>query len=274
MRWHCGMDTAQILAVPQHRDRCLGHWSPIFQMYPAPWSTIRRKIARYPKTTILLILFLITAFPYFVLWRLEKGKYGRWYWNYFASLHPALVHVLPTGGWDPITGPPRWIQEIYDAPWMGTWTVPDLSVPISQRIGDQSAISHRYNNYSSPVILKLHVFSTVQEKARQKRRLIRKLSPVLNIPKEYRHLIEMKFVLGHAYREDWSVDEEMEKLLREEQEEYGDLLRLELVHGENLREGKILDWIHAVGSGEDGGREAWWLFKVDDDVSLSRQQHP
>jgi len=97
----------------------------------------------------------------------------------------------------------------------------------------------------------------------------RELSPLLNIPAPYRHLIELKFVLGHAYRGDWSVDEEMEASLGEEQAVYGDLMRLDLEHGENLREGKILDWIHAVGSGEDGGREAWWVFKVDDDVRHS-----
>jgi len=80
-------------------------------------------------------------------------------------------------------------------------------------------------------------------------------------------LIEIKFVLGHAYKEDWAVNTELELLMEEEQKLYGDLIRLNLEHGENLREGKILDWIHVGGSGEDGGRPGWYLFKVDDDVS-------
>ena len=52
-----------------------------------------------------------------------------------------------------------------------------------------------------------------------------------------------------------------------EEREYGDILRLPgLWRGENLRDGKILQWIRDVGEGKDG-RDAWYLFKVDDDVS-------
>jgi hypothetical protein len=79
--------------------------------------------------------------------------------------------------------------------------------------------------------------------------------------------VELKFVMGHAYKENWEVDQEMEDLLAEEQKQYGDLIRLNLIHGENLREGKILDWIRASGTGDDGGRPGWYLFKMDDDVS-------
>jgi len=97
--------------------------------------------------------------------------------------------------------------------------------------------------------------------------LIRELSPLEKIPAEYRHLVEVKFVVGHALKEDGGVDEVMEGLLREEQDMFGDVLKLDLARGENLREGKILDWIYAVGEGKDRGREAWYLFKIDDDVS-------
>lgn len=74
-------------------------------------------------------------------------------------------------------------------------------------------------------------------------------------------------MLGHAEDGAGQVDEAVEALLAEEQDEYGDLIRLHIAHGENMNEGKTLDWLRAVGTGQDGGREAWWLFKVDDDVS-------
>jgi hypothetical protein len=141
---------------------------------------------------------------------------------------------------------------------MGEFDLPQLSPPRYQQ-----------GKLVSPALVKLHVFSTVTAKSREKRFLVRRLSPLNNIPKAYRHLFELKFVLGHAYKPNWEVDEEMEALLAQEQEEYGDLVRLNLVHGENLREGKILDWMRAAGTGDDGGRPAWWLFKVDDDVSAS-----
>ena len=190
-----------------------------------------------------------------MLWRVQNGKHGRWYWNYAVSLHPMFAYIVPGGGWGPIDYPPRWIPEIYEAPWMGTFDLPKLSVP-----------KHKDDKLVSPVILKLHIFSTVSAKSWEKRRLLRKHSYLQNIPPAYRHLIEIKFVLGHAYKEDWAVDTELEVLLEEEQKLYGDLIRLNLEHGENLREGKILDWIRAAGTGGDGGRPGWYLFKVDDDV--------
>ncbi|RSH91486.1 hypothetical protein EHS25_009785 [Saitozyma podzolica] len=190
---------------------------------------------------------------------MHKGDLGRWYYNYAAALHPALAYVVPPGDWGPVENPPRWVQEVYDAPWMGEFDLPQLSSP-----------RYHEGKLVSPALVKLHVFSTVTAKSREKRFLIRRLSPLNSIPKAYRHLFELKFVLGHAYKPNWDVDEEMESLLAQEQEEYGDLVRLNLVHGENLREGKILDWMRAAGTGDDGGRAAWWLFKVDDDNTLLR----
>lgn len=218
---------------------------------------LRRKAVQRPRITGLVAVFLLTALPYFILWRLHMGKFGRWYWNYGVAIHPIMVSLLPSGDWGGVGNPPRWVQEIHDSPWMGEWPMPLLTKPKYDEHG----------KLTSPVIAKLHIFSTVQEKARQKRKLIRQLTVLDQIPEEYRHLIEIKFVMGHAYKENWEVDQEMEDLLKLEQEEHGDLIRLSLVHGENLREGKILDWMHAAGSGEDGGRPGWWTFKVDDDVS-------
>lgn len=198
----------------------------------------------------------VAAFAYYKLWRVHKGDYGRWYWNYGLSIHPFLLYLMPKGDWGHVEGTPRWVEEVYHAPWMGEFQPPALSPPV-----------YDAGRVISPAILKLHVFSTVTIDAYAKRRLIRKHSPLLNLPEEYRHLVEMRFVLGHAYNEDGTVDTELEVLLAEEGRVHDDLIRLDLLHGENLREGKILDWIHAAGTGEDGGRPAWYLFKCDDDVS-------
>lgn len=123
---------------------------------------------------------------------------------------------------------------------------------------------------SSPAIIKFHVFSTaVSESSYEKRKLIRRLSPIYQIPPEYRHLIDIKFVMGYNYLDTWGppLNETMESKIREEEREYGDIMRIpDMWRGENLRDGKILQWIRDVGQGKDG-RDAWYLFKVDDDVS-------
>ncbi|KAK4685573.1 hypothetical protein P7C73_g4576, partial [Tremellales sp. Uapishka_1] len=222
---------------------------------------ISRKVLRHPTKTALLSLAVLYAAVYCTLWILNLGWRGRWHWNYAVALHPALAYVIPKGDWTSPTDPPHWVQEIYDAPWMGDFDVPHLS----PRVYSFTSSYH----LASPVILKLHIISTVSTESRQKRHLIRRLSPLFTIPSPYRHLIELKFVLGHAYRADGSVDDAVEAALAEEQDSYGDLLRLNLTHGENLRGGKILDWIRAVGTGLDGGREAWWLVKADDDAVLN-----
>ena len=206
-----------------------------------------------------LLVFLFFFLPFLVLRHWYNGDLGRWYWNYAVSLHPIFAHIEPGGIWGHPSQPPKFFPEIYSAPWMGEFSPPRLTKPV-----------YKDGQLISPVILKLHVFSTIQSKDWEKRRLLRRHSYLNNIPPAYRHLIEIKFVLGHAYKEDWAVDTELELLLAEEQRIHGDLIRLNLEHGENLREGKILDWIHAAGDGSDGGRPGWYLFKVDDDVSLVR----
>jgi hypothetical protein len=230
-------------------------------------NILRRRCAQRPALTFGFVAAVIVAAVYFTLWRVFLRNDGRWYWNWLATVHPALVHLVPAGSWGPIENPPRFVPEIYDAPWMGTWKLPKLSKPVRRHDTSKSALENPPPSLLSPAIVKLHVFSTVWPKAQAKRRLIRELSPIYQIPCQYRHLIEVKFVLGHAYKANWHVDEEIEASLKEEQDKYGDLVRLNITHGENLREGKILDWMRAAGSGSDGGRPAWWLFKVDDDVS-------
>jgi hypothetical protein len=225
----------------------------------------RPRLRQHPRRS-LLVASLLLSLLYLTLWIVEKTKFGRWYWNYAAAIHPVLLYIMPPGKWGSIDRPPRWVQEIHDAPWMGEWELPELSPPLFERRGNDEA---QQEQLTSPALIKLHVFSTAFPGARAKRDLIRRLSPMLNIPLPYRHLVELKFVLGHAEDGDGGVDEAVEALLAEEQNERGDLIRLRIAHGENMNEGKTLDWIRAVGTGQDGGKEAWWLFKVDDDVSGS-----
>lgn len=155
---------------------------------------------------------------------------------------------------------------------------PPVVAPFSEQEPDRRdrGISRQFTKQHkqlvSPAILKLHVFSTaVSEKAYKRRQLFRELSPLHQLPPEYRHLVELKFVLGYPLQNngwDENVDEEAEARLQAEQAEHGDLFRLEgLWRGENLREGKILQWIRDVGLGKDSPRHAWYLFKLDDDVS-------
>jgi hypothetical protein len=115
-----------------------------------------------------------------------------------------------------------------------------------------------------PALLMLHVFSMPDASSRRRRSMIRTHNPDLSVPAEYRHLVEIKFVLGHSEVREGMSDEEKEGIKREEkkieleQAVFGDLIRLDnLKHGENMNEGKTLEWIRWVG--RPGGREAQWV---------------
>lgn len=222
---------------------------------------LRQRMRRHPIQAVFLILFTLlfvlwVAMRLTWIWLVNGDFFERFYWNYGVYLHPGMERIMPIGLWNPPYDPPRWVPEVYDAPWMGEWDVPALSPPV-----------YKGSELVSPAIVKLHVFSTARESARQKRAFIRSVSPLYNIPPAYRHLIELKFILGHAVHQNGTANLEEEDKIEQEQETYGDLVRLQLKNGENLREGKILQWIHAVGAGLDSNREAWYVFKVDDDVS-------
>ncbi len=68
--------------------------------------------------------------------------------------------------------------------------------------------------------------------------------------------MEIKYVVGQARDENGEIDLHMKRSREEEQQTYRDLMSLKgLKHGENHCEGKILEWLRAVGNGQDGGRE-------------------
>ena len=226
--------------------------------------------------TSLIVFILFLCLPYVILPHIN-AYWVRWWWNYGASFHPSLAHVLPHGQWKPVDHPPRFVEEIFHAPWMGEWEIPRLSTPTFNPWDDAHSpfpphpmASSASRGLLSPVLVKIHIFSTPTLSAQAKRNLIRSTSPLLNIPPPYRHLVEVKFIIGSALDSEGEIDREAEKSTDVEEAEHGDLVRLKLKNGDNLREGKILDWIRAVGTGADGGREAWFVFKVDDDVSSAR----
>lgn len=224
-----------------------------------------RRLRLWKRVAIVAALAVIV--PYLGLWLSFWVGPGRWLWNYTISWHPALRHVVPPGPWGPLSGDPIWIEQIYESPHMSTWDIPELTSPKYRAEEPHSSHIVGPPTYTSPSLLKLHVFSTIRNVSRPKRDVIRRLSPIYTIPAHLRHLVEVKFVLGKPKHSNGQIDEERQKEFEDEQAEFGDLFQLDLKNGENLREGKILDWIRAVGDGEDGGRESLWLFKMDDDVS-------
>lgn len=95
----------------------------------------------------------------------------------------------------------------------------------------------------------------------------------MGLPEEYRHLVDLKFVLGMPKEECRDRVNEVvcpgvaaEERAIQEEEQYGDLLRLDgLKGGENMDEGKTWEWLRHIGNGP---REAQWVIKCDDDVSV------
>lgn len=136
------------------------------------------------------------------------------------------------------------VPALLEAPWMGSWPIPHLSAPVYQK-----------GTLTSPALLMMHIFSTPTADGVERRRFMRSLSPLHNVPPEWRHLVEVKFVLG--YPEDggkWISRATLDR----EQQKHGDLVLLEgLLGGENMNEGKTIQWIEYLGT--QSQREAQWV---------------
>lgn len=176
-------------------------------------------------------------------------------------------------------GMPVIFDELAAAPPLDTWRTPVVSL---ERGGT--------------ALMFLHIFSSISPEARAKRELIRDLTILQHVNERYRHLIDIKFVIGYPDPEKMALAEnegEMteengqgqdredgereppfdrqavlleEAAIEREMRRYGDVIRLEgLLHGENMNEGKSWEWIRWVGN--HSPREAQWVFKCDDDVS-------
>lgn len=134
--------------------------------------------------------------------------------------------------------------------------------------------------------------------------MIRTIDLLDVVPRRYRHLFEIKFVLGLPTPAELGQGESIigaelgerepetstrtegdaesvrvrgkqrgtarqavreEQEIQEESRRYGDIVRLEgLEGGENMDHGKSVEWLRWVGRRE---REGSWVIKCDDDVS-------
>nr|ODN87591.1 hypothetical protein L203_03370 [Cryptococcus depauperatus CBS 7841] len=145
------------------------------------------------------------------------------------------------------------VEVLKQSTWPGEWPIPALT-PAEWVNGE----------LVSPALLMLHIFSMPTTKARLRRDLIRHHSTLETIPEAYRHLIEVKFVLGKPPPGHAIYDEKEALEIDREEKLYGDLVRLEgLRGGENMNEGKSLEWLRWVGRRK---RVGLWVLKCDDDT--------
>jgi hypothetical protein len=174
--------------------------------------------------------------------------------NYILAHAPRWLGRHPEWIWKthPHFGDAEDIEILRHAPWPGTYEAPKLG--------------HVVDGKGDGALLMLHIFSMPNKHSRERRALIRKYHPLQTIPEEYRHLVEIKFVLGryHLSPEPEMGSEERKKIemeeeeMQAEQDMYGDLIRLEGLHGgENMNQGKTIEWMKWVG--REGGREAQWV---------------
>jgi hypothetical protein len=177
---------------------------------------------------------------------------------------------------------PHWgdienLEEMRKAPWPGSFAIPNLR-PLNEE--EEEVLTWNGNGFDrayeqEPALLMLHIFSMPTSSSRRRRALIRDHHPLNSVPEGYRHLVEIKFVLGHKEIHDEMSSEEKERLEMEEREmiveqrEFGDLIRLEGLHGgENMNQGKTIEWMRWVG--REGGRESQWVMYVLHTLSWTR----
>jgi hypothetical protein len=193
--------------------------------------------------------------------------------NYILANSPDWVAGKASWIWPdhPGWGETEDIQALRRAPWPGSTEIPSLRPKGDEDEGEMLTWNgsgfNRTQKVEVPALLMLHIFSMPNESSRRRRTLIRQFHPINSVPEEYRHLVEIKFVLGHNEVHDDMSSEEKDKLEMEEREmiveqrEFGDLIRLEgLHHGENMNQGKTIEWMRWVG--REGGREAQWVMYV------------
>lgn len=194
--------------------------------------------------------------------------------NYILAHSPNWVAGKDNWLWrdHPHWGEAEDISALREAPWPGSFTIPNLRKKEKEE-EEEEVLTWNGNGFNrtmkeeEPALLMLHIFSMPTSSSRRRRALIRQLHPINSIPLEYRYLVEIKFVLGHHEVHDDMSDEEKEKIEIEEREmiveqrEFGDLIRLEGLHGgENMNQGKTIEWMRWVG--REGGRESQWVMYV------------
>ncbi|GFZ46867.1 hypothetical protein JCM24511_04087 [Saitozyma sp. JCM 24511] len=247
---------------------------------------VRRGLLVVP-LALTILLYLVYRHP----------KYPLDYLNY---LTPNRTHVLwsdthGAGPWWGHADPPV-MPKLRSATWPGEWAVTPLRPPRVRSVseggsgdmdtgagmgieettgsgtgaedGSEIVVGGEVDT-ETPAWVMLHIFSMPTKEARRRRDLIRRYHPLQAVPEGYRHLVELKFVLGrppprgNETEDEWAWEDD--RALQREEETHGDLLHLEgLKGGENMNEGKSWEWIRHVG--REGARPAWWVLKCDDDT--------
>ena len=201
-------------------------------------------------TLLSLILFIHQyAIPY-------THIYNSWVYKYKQPSWLPRPSRVPPGG----LGTPPFVPELLCSTWPGEYPTPQLEAPRYNALGE----------LVSPALLMLHIPSIGTPKARRRRNLIRSIHLFSAIPGPYRHLVELKFILGRPDTKEatWEEVQYEEREIAMEQASYGDIIRLDdLEGGENMDHGKTIEWVRWVGKRE---RQARWVIKCDDDVSYDR----
>ncbi|CAK9785902.1 hypothetical protein CC85DRAFT_329921 [Cutaneotrichosporon oleaginosum] len=143
------------------------------------------------------------------------------------------------------------LPSLLNAPWPGSWPVPKLTAP-------------KYENGTlvSPALLMLHVMSTPSVAGAERRAFLRSVTPLKTVPPEYRHLVEVRFVLGYPPDGDKWVHR---KELDAEQAAHGDLFFLHGLAkgGENMNNGKTIAWMETLAAYP---RPTQYIIKCDEDT--------
>ncbi|WVF65943.1 hypothetical protein IAT40_000681 [Kwoniella sp. CBS 6097] len=190
-------------------------------------------------------------------WNIAVGNTPTW-------AHPYVGKVIKNPA--ELMGPPSIQPGLRNAPWAGSWETPTLKSPEYRYVPSSKGSQMKL---VSPAFLILHVFSTPSPGSRKRRHFIRELGLAEAVPEKYRHLVEIKFVMGlqrpQEGEQGWKEAEEEENEIARENEVFGDIVRLrELEAKENMNHGKSWEWLRYIG--REGGRKAWWVLKCDDDT--------
>jgi hypothetical protein len=243
-------------------------------MLPLHNITRRSKaIAILPRSpTRIITLLILLSFGFVILFaRSIEVPSATTRINYILAHSPAWVAgkaewIYPN---HPHWGDIENLEILRKAYWPGSFAIPNLRPRIEE---EDEVLTWNGNGFDrtyeqEPALLMLHIFSMPTSSSRRRRALIRDHHPLNSVPEGYRHLVEINFVLGHIEVHDDMSSEEKERLEMEEREmiveqrEYGDLIRLEGLHGgENMNQGKTIEWMRWVG--REGGRESQWVMYV------------
>ncbi|ODN88071.1 hypothetical protein L198_06827 [Cryptococcus wingfieldii CBS 7118] len=180
-------------------------------------------------------------------------------YNLLLAKSPAWAHPLVDAlkGLPETKGMPRpnMVHGLREGRSMEEYSAPRLSLPVEGLDGE----------LTSPAVLMLHIFSMPSPASRERRELIRSIDYFSAIPPPYRHLVEIKFIMGRYSPGHALYDDNESREIEAEQKREKDLFILEdLEAGDNMNLGKTWEWLRQVG--KEGGREAWWVMKCDDDT--------